>query len=88
MGLYFPNDESTPRFIVRRKPWHICPVRSLFAKLHNFEDSNYGEDFSWMEKVLQHCTSQAKSESVIHQYNHSSKTSESDKITAHVQSIK
>jgi len=83
MSLYFQNDDATPRFIVRRKPWHICPVRSIYAKIHNFEDSNYGEDFNWMAKVLEHCTTEEKTQSVIHQYNHSSKTSEADRITLH-----
>lgn len=85
MGLKYPNDQACPDFIVRRRPWHICPVRSYFAKLHSFEDSNYGEDFSWMEKVLTHCTSEAKSEAIIHMYNHGNH-SEADKITNHVQS--
>lgn len=80
MGIHYPNDQASSMFMIRRKPWHICPVRSLFAKLHPFEDSNYGEDFTWMDKVLAHCTNEAKSESVIHQYNYSSKTSEADKI--------
>lgn len=81
MGLKYPNDQASPDFTVRRKPWHICPVRSYFAKLHEFEDSNYGEDFTWMVKVLAHCTSEANSRSIIHQYNHG-KHSEADKIYA------
>lgn len=82
MSLKYPNDQPSPDFIVRRKPFHICPVRSVFAKLHSFEDINYGEDFLWMDKVLQHCTTEAKSESIIHQYNHG-QHSEADKITNH-----
>lgn len=81
---YSMNDPANPSFMVRRRPWHICPVRSSFAKLHHFEDSSYGEDFHWMERVLTHCTSEAKSEAVLHQYNHSSKVSEADKITNYV----
>jgi len=33
MSLFFPNDDASPAFTVRRKPWHICPVRSLYANL-------------------------------------------------------
>lgn len=84
MGLHYPNDQANPLFIVRRRPWHICPVRSIFAKLYDFEDISYGEDFVWMEKVLTHCLTEAKSEAIIHGYNHSSKVSEADKITNHV----
>lgn len=79
------NEQANPEGI-KRRPWHICPVRSYFAKLHSFEDINYGEDFKWMEQVLQHCHTEAKSNYILHQYNHSSKFSEADKITKHVQS--
>lgn len=83
MGLHYPNDGANPNFTVRRKPWHICPVRSEFAKLYDFEDTNYSEDWTWMEKVLRHCTTEAKTQAVLHMYNHSSKISEADKITRH-----
>lgn len=82
---YSENEQANPEGI-KRRPWHICPVRSYFAKLHSFEDINYGEDFKWMEQVLQHCQTEAKSNYILHQYNHSSKFSEADKITNHVQS--
>lgn len=83
MSIYYPNDQATPQATVRRKPWHICPVRSYYAKLHSFPDSSYGEDFDWMNKVLEHCTTEAKSEAVIHEYRHG-KHSEADKIVNHV----
>lgn len=76
---YLVNDQATPEYIIRRRPWHICPVRSLFAKLHNFSDINYGEDWAWFEQVLTHCTTEAKSGAVLHEYRHG-KHSESDKI--------
>lgn len=85
MSLKYPiNDQATPDFMIRRRPWHISPVRSIFAKLHSFTDSNYGEDWAWFEQVLSHCLTEAKSESIIHQYNHG-KHSESDKIMQHAQ---
>jgi glycosyltransferase involved in cell wall biosynthesis len=77
------NEEGKPYEMIKRKPWHISPVRSLFAKLHSFPDTNYGEDWAWFEQVLTHCKTEAHSEAVIHQYNHSSKTSEADKIQQH-----
>jgi glycosyltransferase involved in cell wall biosynthesis len=88
MGLHYPNDGANPNFIVRRKPFHICPVRTDFAKLYDFEDVNYGEDATWMEKVLRHCTTEAKTEQILHEYRHGSH-SEADKITQYeLQSIK
>jgi glycosyltransferase involved in cell wall biosynthesis len=79
---YKTNDQATPSFIVRRSPWHINPVKSHLAKMYAFEDKSYGEDYSWFEQVLKHCTTEAHTDAVIHQYNHG-KHSESDKITAH-----
>lgn len=76
---YLANDQANPEYMIRRKPWHICPVRSLFAKMHNFTDINYGEDWAWFEQVLSHCTTEAKSGAIIHEYRHG-KHSEADRI--------
>jgi hypothetical protein len=75
------NDQSTPDYTVLRLPFHVCPVRTEFAKRIEFEDINYGEDFKWMSQVLSFCKSEAHSQACILQYNHSSITSEADKIT-------
>lgn len=80
MSLEFNNEEATPDGIVKRSPWHICPVRSEFAKLYEFKDINYGEDWEWFSKVLTHCKTEAKTNQILHCYNHSSTKSESDKI--------
>lgn len=84
MGLHYPNDQASPMFMVRRRPWHVCPVRSHLAKMYEFEDTSYGEDWGWFEKVLKHCTTEAKTDAILHQYNHSKKHSEADKISNHV----
>jgi hypothetical protein len=82
MSLFNPgNEQTSPDYICLRKPWHICPVKSHIAKVHKFNDSNYGEDFEWMGRVLKACTSEAKSNAVIHMYNHRTLISESDNIT-------
>jgi glycosyltransferase involved in cell wall biosynthesis len=74
------DEEANPNYIIRRKPWHINPIRSVLAKMHSFEDTNYGEDAAWMNKVLKHCLTEAHTDMVLHCYNHSSSKSESDKI--------
>lgn len=71
------NEQAFPG-IVKRTPWHICPVRTEFAKNYLFQDSNYGEDWEWFSKVLVHCETQANSPAIIHQYNHTKK-SEADR---------
>lgn len=88
MSLNYQNDQANPNITVRRKPWTICPVRKEFAKMFPFPDTNYSEDSEWMDKVLTMCTTEAHTEQILHEYRHSKLTSEADKITAHVQSIK
>lgn len=83
MRLGSDNEEATPDRIVKRNAWHICPVRSEYAKMYEFQDSNYGEDWQWFERVLSHCKSESHTDQILHCYQHSSKHSEADKITQH-----
>jgi len=76
---YKVNDQMTPDYTVRRPPWQMCPVLSKHAKLYKFEDKNNAEDFEWMEKVLQHCTTEAHTDRILFCYNHGDH-SEADKI--------
>jgi hypothetical protein len=78
--VYKTNDQFSPEYIMRRPPWHICPVRSEFAKLYEFEDINNAEDYAWFKKVLTHCTTEAHTDKILFQYNHN-KDSEADLIT-------
>lgn len=87
MSLSHPdNEEATPERIIKRKPWHICPVKSEYAKKYKFSDTNYGEDWGWMSLVLYHCKTEAHTDQILHSYQHSTKHSEADKITKYVQS--
>lgn len=65
------NEQPTPDHVVKRKPWHICPVRREYALQFEFPQINYGEDWVWFSQVLSLCKSQAKTNRVIHHYNHS-----------------
>jgi len=76
---YKVNDQMTPEYTVRRPPWHMCPVKSKYAKLYKFEDKNNAEDFEWMEKVLRHCTTEAHTDKILFCYQHGDH-SEADKI--------
>lgn len=82
MSIHYPNDQPNPNYTVRRKPWIVCPIRTEFAKLFKFPDSNYSEDSEWLDKVLTRCTTEAKTEQILHEYRHG-KHSEADKITQH-----
>lgn len=75
------NEETGPDRIIKRTPWPCCPVRTRFAQRFDFPDTNYSEDFAWMEQVLKLCSDEAHTDQILMQYNHSKKTSEADKIT-------
>lgn len=79
MSIRNENQQINPMGITRRTPWHICPVRTEFAKLYGFPDSNYGEDYQWFEQVLKHCQHEAHTDKIVHNYNHGVH-SEADKI--------
>ena len=81
MSLEHTEDEDAgPGRIVKRRPWPVCPVLSRYAKEFPFPDINDGEDSAWMKQVLTLCKSEAHTDMILHQYRHSSKTSESMKI--------
>lgn len=76
---YKENTQLTPDSIVTRPAWHVCPMRSSFAKQFEFPDLNNAEDFVWMEKVLALCTTEIHTNKILYQYNHM-KISEADKV--------
>jgi glycosyltransferase involved in cell wall biosynthesis len=80
MGLNYPIEEATPEGIFKRPPFHICPVKSEFAQQFNFPDKNNAEDWEWMSQVLTLVTTEEKTNVILHQYNHSQKTSAVDEI--------
>lgn len=77
------DEEATPERIVKRRPWHVCPVRSDYAKRFDFPDSNYAEDSFWMNWVLTLCKTEEHTDQILSSYQHSKKTSEADRITRH-----
>lgn len=80
MSIENENEQVQDSEIVYRKPWHVCPVKTEFAKLYKFKNINYGEDWDWFSQVLTHCETEAKTNSLIHGYNHSVNKSEADRI--------
>jgi glycosyltransferase involved in cell wall biosynthesis len=74
------NEQMTPNGLTFRKAWHVNPVRSDFAKKHTFSNVNNAEDWNWMERVLTEVKTQAKTNEILLQYTHSSKTSAVDEI--------
>lgn len=73
------NEQLHPDGIVQRPPWHMCPVKSIYAKMFPFPDLNNAEDFVWMEQVLKCCHTESHSDKIVFCYNHGDH-SEADKI--------
>ena len=81
MSLKYEFDEQArPDIIVRRRACHINAIRSEIAKRYVFPDTNYSEDSEWSEYVRYDLRTEAHTDEILHQYNHSSKHSEADKI--------
>lgn len=79
MDLNNPNDQMTDIGVTRRTPWHICPIRRVYAQASRFNNANAAEDSDWLSRVLPLCKTQAYVDKIIHIYNHGDH-SESDKI--------
>jgi len=69
------NEQMNDTTIVKRQPFHVCPIRTTIAQQHSFPDINNAEDWGWMVKVLSNCQKQAHSDQILHQYNDFSSTS-------------
>ena len=69
------NEQMNDTTIVKRQPFHVCPIRTSIAQQHSFPDINNAEDWGWMVKVLSNCQKQAHSDQILHQYNDFSSTS-------------
>ena len=69
------NEQMNDNTIVKRQPFHVCPIRTSIAQQHSFPDINNAEDWGWMVKVLSNCQKQAHSDQILHQYNDFSSTS-------------
>lgn len=74
------NEEATPEQEIKRRPFHVCPIRSEIAKKYLFPDKNNAEDWAWMEQVLSEVVTQSHSNLILHEYNHSSVHSAVDQI--------
>lgn len=80
MGLNNNNQQATPDSEVKRNVWHVCPIKRDIAINHSFSALNHNEDWTWMENVLKDIKTEAKSNKIIHNYNHYKSVSEADKI--------
>ena len=74
------NEQMNDSTIVKRQPFHVCPIRTSIAQQHSFPDINNGEDWGWMVKVLTDCKTQSHSDQILHQYNEFASVSEVNKI--------
>lgn len=66
------NEQFQPNTIIKRPPWHICAwKRKLVQHIpfkRNGKISNYGEDWDWCKRALEHIETQHKIDEVLHTY--------------------
>jgi hypothetical protein len=75
------NEEVSPEKIIERTCWHICPIKSEIAKSEQFNpELNHNEDWDWLQRIIPKLSSEAHTNMILTQYNHSEKESEADKI--------
>lgn len=74
------NEAATPEKIVNRQIFHVCAIKRSICQIHDFPNINWGEDWEWIQKFIHEIKTEAKTDKIIHQYNHYEKKSESDKI--------
>jgi len=68
MNLKNKEDHQIHAGIVQRRPYHVCAFKKEVIKDCKFPDQNWDEDAGFLEQALPLCHTQAKSESIIHEY--------------------
>lgn len=53
---------------IKRKPFHVCFWKREIAQSERFPDVGYGEDWNWIEKIIDKATVQYKINKVLHKY--------------------
>jgi hypothetical protein len=61
--------------IYYRTPNHICPIRTDLAKLANFDDVKWGEDYPFSQRVKQHLHRETKVSEPIYWYRYDTEKS-------------
>jgi len=74
------NEEVNPNNVIKRTPWHVCPVLRKLVVGIPFIALNHNEDWTWMERVLPYLKTEAHTDMILTQYNHSEAGSEADRI--------
>ena len=75
------NEQASPAKVIERTVWHVCAIKTEIARKGNYDDAkNHGEDWSFMEMIMEHLHTESHSNIILTQYNHSEENSEADKI--------
>lgn len=81
MSLEHETDEgASPHKIVKRKIWHVCPIKRSIAEKFSFSELNHNEEAEWLNRIIPELKTEIHTDQILTQYNHSSKGSEADKI--------
>jgi len=72
------NEEVNPNNVIKRTPWHVCPVKKEKTLYADFNTMNHNEDWDWMSRVLPGIETESHTDMILTQYNHSEAGSEAE----------
>lgn len=64
------NDEYYPGGNINRIPFQMCAWKSSLAQKYNFNDSNYGEDWFWIEQLIKEAKTDFHIDEILHVYRY------------------
>lgn len=71
----FNENEDVSEYLVKRKPFHMCPVKREIVEKVEFPTKNvYNEDWIYMSQVLSHCKTEFHIDKILHYYNFNEET--------------
>lgn len=68
------NEDYFPGGDIKRIPFHMCAWKSELAQNYNFNDSNYGEDWFWIEQLIKVAKTEYHIDKILHTYIYSDST--------------
>jgi len=69
------NEDYIPGSIINRIPFHVCAWKTSLAQKYNFNDSNWGEDWFWIEQLIKEAKTEYHIDRILHTYIYNDKVS-------------
>jgi hypothetical protein len=62
------NEAYLPGSVVNRVPFHVCAWKTSLGQKYNFKDSNWGEDWFWVEQLIGEAKTEYHIDKILHTY--------------------